>query len=416
VAMLPASLVPGMDPSRLENRMVVRGEYPNSEVYQDPPSYETPPRLRQYSEPQYQTPPHYESQPPPHQLVHHHSMPATDPYHSYDAPEEPRHTSPVHDNMQIVKPRAVSPGDRRGSADYRADYRSSNTSLRNMPTRKSVSPRPPPLSGDSGERRLSGVPFDPDSFDVYNPTVSKKSQSGANNDSNDGRPGSSVEVNDKGQVVTFSGRVIDASDHLPLDSWAPEPEPKGKQKDRPVRERAVLGGARDLEAAKQRERQYRKEREERERIRSAVDNIHKDSGSPSTALVTSRHQYSSSSGSPMGAGAMVLHETVSTPPGAGGRNRLQKRGNQRPISSYEPSNTEVLRERENLGGYGSSPGYGAGSRHAAPPIPAKVPLESDYPPPSEDLQALSLELQSIDIGPGSGGRHRGAARRRYDGY
>jgi hypothetical protein len=232
-----------------------------------------------------------------------------------------------------------------------------------------------------------------------------------------------VEVNEKGQVVTFSGRVIDASDHLPLDSWAPEPEPKVKPKERAARERPVLSGARDLEAAKQRERDYRRDRLERERIRNAVDNIHGESSSPSTALVSARHQHSSSTGSPMNSGAMVLHDSVSTPPGSGGRNRLQKR-NQRPMSTYDSPNrssphipmpdTDVLRERENPAGYGS---YGASSRHsvAAPPIPAKIPLENQYPP-SEDMTALSLELQSIDIGPGSGGRQRGTNRRRYGGY
>jgi hypothetical protein len=76
------------------------------------------------------------------------------------------------------------------------------------------------------------------------------------------------------------------------------------------------------------------------------------------------------------------------------------------------ANTDVLRERENPAGYSS---YGAGSRLsvAAPPIPAKIPLENEYPP-SEDMTALSLELQNIDIGPGSGGRNRTTTRRRYE--
>lgn len=310
-----------------------------------------------------------------------------------------------------------------------------------MPKRKSVSPRPP-----GEERRSSGVPFGPDDFNVYNPNASKKT---LNKDE--------VEVNEKGQVVTFSGRVIDASDHLPLDSWAPEPEPKGKQKDRPVRERAVLSGARDIEAARQRENAYRKDRLEREKIRAAANQlvIQPDTGSPSNALVVAgRHQardyqhYNGSNGaSPlngMSSGALVLHETETTSPGAGGRNRLQKRS-QRPTSEYIshsanrsseylpssnhaspgiPMPNNVLRERENLGGYGSSPVYDRRGGGSAPPIPAKVPMENGAGVyggggvNGEDY-ALSLELQSIDIGP-SGGRVRaGGARasgRRYDGY
>lgn len=286
-----------------------------------------------------------------------------------------------------------------------------------------MSPRPPSAI-DSGERRLSGVPFGPDDFDALNPVVAKKS---AERDSNNDRRTSGVEVNEKGQVVTFSGRVIDASDHLPLDSWAPEPEPKGRQKERSARERPVLSGARDLEAAKERERQYRKERLDRDRIREAVNSTLVDNASPSSALV-SRHHYGSSNGSPMTSGSAILPDHDSTPPGSGGRNRLQKR-NQRPVSTYTPPanpspshipspNNNVLRERENLGGYGSSPGYGAGSRHsiAAPPIPAKIPLEAGRGPASEDMMALSMELQTIDIGPRSRDRYRGTTKQRYGGY
>ena len=52
-----------------------------------------------------------------------------------------------------------------------------------------------------------------------------------------------MEYNDKGQIVTFSGRVVDASDHLPIDNWAPEPEPKGTVNDKAPRIRAQLNDA-----------------------------------------------------------------------------------------------------------------------------------------------------------------------------
>ncbi|KAF2655430.1 hypothetical protein K491DRAFT_427578 [Lophiostoma macrostomum CBS 122681] len=414
-AMIPSSLVAGLNSSRQENRMSVRADYREPGAYQAT-SYDMPPQARHTVESDYRLPPQYETPPRQLQLTHHQSIPVAESpdYYPHSAPQEPRHTSPVHEPAPIIKPRAVSPGENQ-------DARASRGALRSMPTRKSVSPRPPPPALESSERRLSGIPFAPDSFDVLNPTVSQKS--GANGTTGDNRRSSNVEVNDKGQVVTFSGRVIDASDHLPLDSWAPEPEPKGPKKDRTARERPALSGARDLEAARQRERDYRNDRAERERIRNAVNTAHGGAGSPSNALVMSRHQYSSSHGSP-GARAMILPEQTTTPPGSGGRNRLQKRDT-RPMSTYTPStnpspghipmpHTHVLRERENLGGYGSSPSYGAGSRHsvAAPPIPAKIPLEGGA---SEDMAALSLELQSIDIGPGSGGRRR-TARRNYGGY
>lgn len=227
-----------------------------------------------------------------------------------------------------------------------------------------------------------------------------------------------MEMNDQGQIITFSGRAVDASDHLPVDSWAPEPERKPTEKVRPVRSRVALNGARDLEAAAQREERYRRERSEKERIRQATDVTFGSAASePSNALVISRHsQNYHEYNTPVNAGALVLADHDATP--SSGRNRLQKRGN-RPVSTsaydsppaHSPSNipmpnTNILRERENVNSYGGSPGYG---RHsvAAPPIPAKIPLES------EDM-ALSMELQSIDIGPGSGGRRaRGTTRRNY---
>ena len=205
-----------------------------------------------------------------------------------------------------------------------------------------------------------------------------------------------------------------------MDSWAPEPERKPTEKVRPARSRVALNGARDLEAAEQREERYRRERAERDRIREATDvTFGATDNEPSNALVISRHsQNYHEYNTPVNAGALVLADRDATPPSSG-RNRLQKRGN-RPVSTYDaydspqahsPSNipmpnTNVLRERENVNSYGGSAGYG---RHsvAAPPIPAKIPLES------EDM-ALSMELQSIDIGPGAGGRRaRGTMRRNY---
>jgi hypothetical protein len=275
-----------------------------------------------------------------------------------------------------------------------------------MPTRKSVSPRPPPSSGGD-DRRLSGVPFDPDSFDVFNPNTAKPT-------SDTERPGSSMDLNEQGQIVTFSGRVIDASDHLPVDSWAPEPERKGTEKVHPARSRPQLSGARDLEAAKQREERYKRERADRDRIRNATMATFGSAETPSNALVTSRHNFNSYN-SPANSGTMVLADRDATPPSTG-RNRLQKRDT-RPMSTYDsPSygspasiptpNTNILRERENLGGYGSSPSYSRGARHsiAAPPIPAKIPIEYGDGSEGDDMSALSLELQSIDIGPGSAGR------------
>jgi hypothetical protein len=453
-ALIPASLIAGFNPARPDHRlsmtMTIRGSNRDSmEVNMDEPevqrdslghvistNYDTPSRLRQHSEPDYRDSPHYESPLQPYQsqqLVHRNSYTPLDSqdYYQHAPPQEPRHTSPVHEPAPIVKPRAISPAPSPGYAQSSVNSRSSRGPTRSMPTRKSVSPRPPP---SNSEQRFSA--FGPDSFDVLNPSVSRSPNPVNSGHDEPERPGSSMEYNDKGQIVTFSGRVIDASDHLPVDSWAPEPERKETKKVHPSRERIGLNGARDLEAAKAREDKYRRERVERERIRNAASASFGSTGSPSNALVSTRHQRSYSrdnrDSSPafrdnpsVNAGALVLasQHRQHDPYDSVDRSRLQK---QRPESSFNsgsrasysqnPGHTNVLRERENVGGYGSSPGYGSGSRQSMsgpPPIPAKIPMDQGYGHQSEDMMALSMELQSIDIGPGSAGRSRGTTRRTY---
>ncbi|EUC38154.1 hypothetical protein COCCADRAFT_83619 [Bipolaris zeicola 26-R-13] len=433
---LPSSLIAGLNPARQEIE---------APTYDRPPSYEPTPRLRHYSEPaEYRAITQFEAPVQSQELVHHSAYHMND-YYPHDPPEQPRQRSPpVYDPTPLIKPRATSPGVSpryspnpvpehhsphpdmnrysphpdmdRHSPNPAAD-RSSRMPARSMPTRKSVSPRPPPAGEDFGERRLSGIAFNPDSFDVYNPRMSK---SPIPSDDEAERPGSRMEYNDKGQIVTFSGRVVDASDHLPVDNWAPEPVPKGTIKEKPARTRPQLNGSRDLEAAMQREERYQRDRAERERLRHAAS-MNFDN---STALVPARHDFNDYN-SPVNAGALVLASQHPPQTGSMGRNRLQKRDPQpRPVSSYESSHQynlpdrQALRERENPNTYGSL-GYDrhGTQRHSitAPPIPAKVPLDmggAAYGSQNEDM-ALSLELQSIDIGPGAGRRPRGTARRQY---
>ncbi|KAF2133788.1 hypothetical protein P153DRAFT_280962 [Dothidotthia symphoricarpi CBS 119687] len=370
---IPASLVAGYDASRQER------ETP-------PPSYDAPLRLRQYSEPaeyrmaaiEYNTPSYSQ------QLVHHQSFPPNYPpdYYPHDPPEQPRRTSPLYDPTPVIKPRATSPAASPRHSPLPVDDRMSREPARRMPTRKSVSPQPPRFPADDGQRRLSGVPFNPDSFDVYNPTASRSPIPG---NSDDERPGSSMEVNSKGQIVTFSGRVVDASDHLPIDNWAPEPEPKGTIKEKASRSRMQPNGGRDLDEAKRREEKYRRDRTERDRIRHAANvTFAPAEEAPSNALVTTKQI----DWRDPNAGALVL--------AGASRARLEnerRRGQQRGYD--DPQDAHILRERNNPNSYATNPAY---ARHTAPPIPAKNGVVQN-----EDM-ALSLELQSIDIGPGSGAR------------
>ncbi|OAG25524.1 hypothetical protein CC77DRAFT_1037596 [Alternaria alternata] len=417
---LPTSLIAGLNPVRQEIE---------APPYEAPPSYETPPQLRHYSEPaEYRAITQFEAPVQSQELVHHSAYQSND-YYPHDPPEQPRQMSPpVYDPTPIVKPRATSPGvnpryspnpamDRYSPNPDMDRYspnpvtdRSSRMPARSMPTRKSVSPRPPPAREDTSERRLSGVAFNPDSFDVYNPRMSK---SPIPSDDELERPGSRMD-----------GRVVDASDHLPVDNWAPEPVPKGTVKEKAPRSRAQLNGSRDLEAAMQREERYQRERADRERIRHAAS-MNFDN---SNALVTTRHDFNNDYNSPVNAGALVLvsQSQHNAPPSSTARSRPTRRDQQRPVSAYDTPpqynlpDRQVLRERDNPNSYGSSPSYDrrGTQRHsvAAPPIPAKVPIDMNgggYGAQNEDM-ALSLELQSIDIGPGSGGRRpRTTTRRQY---
>ncbi|KAL2158237.1 hypothetical protein VTH06DRAFT_4557 [Thermothelomyces fergusii] len=106
-----------------------------------------------------------------------------------------------------IKSRAYSPNPLRDP--------SPNRHPKQTIRRKSISPRPPVES----ERRLSGVPFGPDSYDALNPNAS----SAAFKDATSSRPDYREET---GKIISHDGREIDPSDHLPMETWAPEPEPK----------------------------------------------------------------------------------------------------------------------------------------------------------------------------------------------
>ena len=124
--------------------------------------------------------------------------------HRYSAPVD-RYSTPTH------KPRTASP-DRRS------------------PVRKSLSPQPAPTE----RTQQPGIPFSPDSFDAYNPSIS------ATKSVNDpgarySTPEQAQEVSRQhdrqeklgdGPIIGNDGRIIDPSDHLPTDTWAPEPEQK----------------------------------------------------------------------------------------------------------------------------------------------------------------------------------------------
>ncbi|KAM0712074.1 hypothetical protein Q7P37_011168 [Cladosporium fusiforme] len=127
-----------------------------------------------------------------------------------------------------------------------------STPHRPTPSRKSVSPRPSPTDTVITP---SSVPYGPDSYDVHNPGNGSPmaSHHSAQNPYQIRREPSGApppREGPNGPIVGWDGREIDPSDHLPVDSWAPEPEKKsptktyGLGRDRDFGPRTQNGGTR----------------------------------------------------------------------------------------------------------------------------------------------------------------------------
>ncbi|KAL7622934.1 hypothetical protein AAE478_006613 [Parahypoxylon ruwenzoriense] len=360
---VPPTLVPGVDPA-LAREMSDRyhQERKQARRYTQPPPMNTPPRGRQHSEPpvsnyvvQYSPNAHYanSSRAYDRSPVPYSSVPAT-PSASVPAPR-PRGTSPNPPANHTIK-------------------------------RKSVSPAPPPSDG----RRLSGVPFGPDSYDALNPSIAS---------TKDGRM-SSEYTNADGKIVTSDGREVDPSDHLPMDTWAPEPEPKKPAEAPETRSRPIPAGAQPMPPSGRRP------------LRGVTSRPQSAAGAPSTPTY-------------------MNSEPTPSPPTSTGRNRLQKKAHRSsalpalpaPISSGpSPLGPSTPHQRnstppralvrastfdyENHGPGGARSGYGSG-----PPIPAKIPMMSGGLGPSParggEEWALMEEMSRIDIGTGRARRHGG---------
>ena len=296
--------------------------------------------------------------------------------------------------VPVVRPRAISP-----------DARST--------TRKSVSPQ---VSVKSQEHGLNGIPFSPDSYDVFNPTSTTASVVSGPEERYE-TPEQAMEVarqrevqklREQGPIIGNDGRVIDPSDHLPTDTWAPEAERKKKPED-VIRFNA--GGP------------------------PRTPNSLGSSPAPARPSSMSTPTYGSSP-----APTPIHSSPASVSPPKFGRNRLQKSQPPRPFTqssyqqhassspsvpqasqhnsspSFEPLHRNSvseypLREHQNYGnGYNSSPRSPAYPR-GAPPIPAKIPIQKGFSDSGNDryggfghVDALTAEMNSIDIGVGNGGR------------
>ncbi|KAF7624109.1 C2 and Extensin domain protein [Aspergillus flavus] len=299
----------------------------------------------------------------------------------------------------VIVPYPVEPSppimDDRRSLISRGSAHSSETRL--VPRRKSVSPRPPPL----GERETSQIPFSPDSFDAFNPNAARAAVLRDPAPAYDtpaeamdaARRSEREAARDPGPIIGDDGREIDPSDHLPTDTWAPEPERKTKKPGVVVRFKNV---PRKRSPAPPPVREYAS------RSRPLVDGQHRrQSYVPDPAMRTSPGENRGRALSP------YRHGRTMSSPNAAPSHRTSVSPSPRghsPSSLYAPVNT-------------------------GPPIPAKVPIaqpmNQNYPVMNGNgtpqgfpvagshpgMDALSRELNTIDIG--SVGCSNQRALRRY---
>ncbi|TAQ89390.1 hypothetical protein B7494_g2281 [Chlorociboria aeruginascens] len=341
---VPPTLVAGMDPiiaQEVSDRIYHEKRVSLSQ------SAGNSPRGRYKDSPQYQ--PNR-----PHPLSYHEAatpfVPASASYNDH----QNRYSTGT---TPVVKPRPISPNPQ-------------------APARKSVSPSP----GVTDGRRLSGVPFGPDSYNALNPSLA-----GSTSSPSLGKKYDSSEIDPDAKIITHDGREIDPSDHIPESNYAPlleskHPKYASQIPDRNYAEPAPTG-------------------------RRAL----KQAGRP--------HSMSTSSPVYMNSGP----SEPSTPPT--GRNRLQKKSNRMsaqpvghssplaPISPYQdntitpkslPRAHTVDFANENYAPniYGTSPGY----RGSGPPLPAKVPINANSTSQQSDPWALLEEMKNIDLGSGSSRR------------
>lgn len=259
--------------------------------------------------------------------------------------------------------------------------------------RKSVSPQPGSVPT---ERRLSAVPFSPDSYDAYNPSVSAASSVNSAGpkyntpeQSKDAFRQHEIESRlAEGPIIGSDGRVIDPSDHLPTETWAPEPEVKTPKKGPQItmRFRQSPLGAQPMPASSRR----------------ALNDTTARPHSVSTPIYT--------------------HSPDSSASVSGSRARLQKKSRVPGEQATPPANTSPLAPRIDTNSYNSTPraspsayalrehenyGYGSSPTHTRsspgvipPPVPGKIPMTAGQEEWGRD--ALSEEMRMIDIGVGGG--------------
>ena len=211
----------------------------------------------------------------------------------------------------VIKSRAYSPMGRDPSPNPAPAPGSTPRSQQTI-KRKSVSPRPPTAE----DRKISSVPFSPDSYDVLNPKASTAALL-------DQPVGGGHDYDEEtGKIITHDGRRVDPTDHLPMESWAPEPEPKGTKQPSPPPSRQSPVGPQPQPQVQSQASNSGSGSEGRRLIRVG--------GRPQSMMPVTNTSSSN------GFGSDPVKEAP-TPPTSTGRNKLQKKAIYRQSTSALPA-------------------------------------------------------------------------------
>lgn len=288
-------------------------------------------------------------------------------------PSPQTHQSPSYDRRTSGVTYSGGPEDMNARRSRQIETSPTPNSQHRIP-RKSVSPAP--LASE--HRTLSDMPFGPDSYDALNPSMvsSRSSHSAATPEPRD----------PNAKIISHDGREIDPSDHLPMESWAPEPEPRPSSRHEvETRSRPSLAGAQPM---------------------------------PQSGRRAGRSSRSES----MPAQQSYGYEEPRTP-ASGGRNRLQKKAGRTsavspsassPLAPISPDNFQdrqspytPTRHSARGGAYEyANENHAPAHYGSGPPIPAKVPLPVMSGANGAD-RLLAEEMQRIDIGTGRSRRRGG---------
>jgi len=247
---------------------------------------------------------------------------------------------------------------------YQSSYdRARQPTVQDAPPSPSLSPslHPAPARKAVGDqpKKLSTLPFGPDSYDVLNPAQSPVTNENTifqtSEQAKEARRMREIEkARGLAPIIGNDGKEIDPSDHLPSDTWAPEPEWKNKKPEHVIH------------------------------IRSRIN---KPAGARASPAVI-RHNYSGSARSTPGVPTPASSPVVHTPNSAGRRSNLQEPSSVRPLPNQPYSSPQHFNR--------ASPAAASSPVIDNHPQQARFDDVSHYPQRSSDHRRLSFDNRGSD--------------------